>query len=99
MRTIDADALMEKVREIWTTNWPLKNAMLNAIHNAPTIDPVKHGRWKGKPISGFTTVRCSICGALFLENSGGWNYCPLCGSKMDEEKSDESNRTMRVREG
>ena len=48
-------------------------------------EPVKHGRWKGKPISGFATVRCSICGTAYLENNGRWNYCPNCGAKMDDE--------------
>lgn len=44
----------------------------------------KHGYWKGKPIAGYSTVRCSECGDVFMENSGKWNYCPNCGTKMDE---------------
>lgn len=44
----------------------------------------KRGHWKGKPIAGYSTVRCSECGDVFRENSGKWNYCPNCGSKMDE---------------
>lgn len=47
---------------------------------------LKHGYWKGKPIAGYSTVRCSECGRVFMENSGKWNYCPNCGARMDEEK-------------
>lgn len=44
---------------------------------------VQHGYWIGKPLAGFTTVRCSVCGEVFLNNSGKWKFCPNCGSKMD----------------
>lgn len=50
------------------------------------VEPVKHGKWIGKPIGGYSTVRCSVCGDVFLENNGKWNYCPNCGAKMDEEQ-------------
>ena len=49
-------------------------------------EPVKHGYWRGKPIAGYSTVGCSNCGDVFLENSGRWNYCPTCGAKMDGAK-------------
>ena len=49
-------------------------------------DPIKHGYWKGKPIAGYSDVRCSECGDVFLENSGKWNYCPNCGARMDGNK-------------
>lgn len=41
------------------------------------------GKWLGKPIAGYSTVRCSNCNASFRENNGKWKYCPECGSKMD----------------
>ena len=53
-------------------------------------DEVRHGRWEGKPIAGYSTVRCSECGEAFMENSGKWNYCPNCGAKMDEMKVNNS---------
>lgn len=42
------------------------------------VAPVRHGRWEeyGK------TWWCSECG---FENGLRWDYCPCCGSKMDEE--------------
>lgn len=44
---------------------------------------VRHGKWIGKPIAGYSTVRCGECGDVFLENNGKWEYCPNCGCKMD----------------
>lgn len=50
---------------------------------------IRHGHWKGKPIAGYSTVRCSECGDVFMENSGKWNYCPNCGAKMDEVEDND----------
>ena len=58
----------------------------------PTIDavPVLHGRWddSGKYTfqSGDTAVRCTNCGCALTESEyhlNNWNYCPVCGAKMD----------------
>lgn len=43
----------------------------------------KHGHWIGKPIPGYSIVRCSVCFA-FANNIERLNYCPNCGAKMDE---------------
>ena len=51
------------------------------------FDKVKHGLWKRKPITEYSTVKCSNCGHVFMENGGKWNYCPHCGAKMDEVKT------------
>lgn len=45
----------------------------------------KHGHWIGKPIAGYSMVRCSVCFA-FANNIERWNYCPNCGAKMDGVK-------------
>ena len=47
-------------------------------------ESVKHGHWIGKPLAGYSTVKCSVCGSAFVENNGKWKYCPWCGSKLDE---------------
>lgn len=63
-----------------------KSAYLNAanlIDEAPTVEERKHGYWKGKPLAGYCTVRCSYCRVSFEGNSGRWKYCPECGAKMD----------------
>ncbi len=54
------------------------------IHAADVV-PARHGKWIGKPISGFATVRCSVCRETFSENSGRWKFCPNCGAVMDLE--------------
>lgn len=54
------------------------------IQDAPTVEakPVIHGEWIGKPLGGYSTVRCSNCKNVFLENQGKWNFCPDCGADM-----------------
>ncbi len=56
------------------------------IINPLTVSDIKevvHAEWLGKPIAGYSTVRCSNCRFTFSENSGRWRYCPSCGAKMD----------------
>lgn len=62
------------------------------IDNMPTVDavPVVHGRWddSGRYTfpSGSTAVRCTNCGCALTESKyhlNNWNYCPVCGAKMD----------------
>ena len=93
-RLIDAEKLAEyKANGIsnlteWQKGW--NDAIDTIIEEAPTIDaePVRHGHWVGKPIAGYATVRCSVCGDVFRENTGRWNYCPNCRAKMDERRED-----------
>lgn len=62
------------------------------IDCAPTADvaPVVHGRWddSGRYTfpSGNAAVRCTNCGCALTESEyrlNNWNYCPVCGAKMD----------------
>ena len=88
MKIIDADALLQRaVPHGWSTPLWVSDIM---IKDAPAIDvqPVVHGRWIGKPIAGYSTVRCSVCKSVFSENNGKWNYCPSCGALMDEVKNE-----------
>lgn len=56
------------------------------IVHGKVYDKVKFGEWIGKPIiGGYSRMRCSVCGDVFLENNGKWKYCPHCGAKMVEE--------------
>lgn len=75
MRLIDADELAPLVKRL--------------IEMAPTVEPVKHGRWiidtkfGADVMSGEQMVICSVCGrGIFW---GKQNYCPHCGARMDEE--------------
>lgn len=67
MKLIDVDAL------------PNGRIEWEDIVNAPTIDPVKHGRWMG-------TV-CSACGESFSEYYD-CKFCPNCGARMMDEVSE-----------
>ena len=62
------------------------------IESVPAADvvPVVNGRWddsgRYKFPSGDTAVRCTNCGCALTESEyrlNNWNYCPVCGAKMD----------------
>ena len=71
---------------------PTWNDAVLLVGSMPSAEaePVKHGRWIGKPIAGYSTVRCSVCKEAFTENTGRWKYCPNCGAKMDAEKGEDA---------
>lgn len=84
MRLIDADAF----RENWLTGGLNEhvydtNDVLDSIDDAPTIDPVKHGRWIDRGREG---LFCSVCNSRCLLNyESDYHpsaYCPHCGAKM-----------------
>ena len=88
MRLIDADELIEIAHRIRLDS---REQIERMIETAPTVDPVKHGYWECKPLwkherLEHTTAnyyRCSVC------HHPAWgitDYCPHCGSKMDEVK-------------
>ena len=65
---------------------------IDIIEDAPDADvaPVVHGRWddSGRYTfpGGGTAVRCTECGCALTESEyrlNNWNYCPVCGAKMD----------------
>ena len=71
-----------------------------AILDAPAanVAPVRHGRWddSGRYTfpGGSTAVRCTNCGCALTVSEyhlNNWNYCPVCGAKMDGGNSDEAD--------
>lgn len=75
-----------KCRACWVDD------MRGDVIDAPAADvaPVVHGRWddSGRYTfpNGNTAVRCTICGCALAESEYrlyDWNYCPICGAKMD----------------
>lgn len=92
MRLIDIDAQKKRLNRLQLQSEDLKGAIELFLETSETVDaePVKHGRWKGKPIAGYSTVRCSVCGEVYTENNGRWLYCPNCGSKMNADVADKS---------
>ena len=82
------------------TESSLMTALINAkqfINDAPTINAVeqKHGHWieelasqhgntyDGRTWTKYKKYRCSYCG--ITNGNRRPDYCPHCGSKMDEE--------------
>lgn len=66
--------------------------VLNDRNLIPAADvaPVVHGRWddSGRYTfpGGSIAVRCTNCGCALTESEyrlNNWNYCPVCGAKMD----------------
>ena len=60
--------------------------------NSADVAPVKHGRWddsgRYRFPGGSIAVRCSECGCALTASEyklNKWNYCPVCGAKMDGE--------------
>ena len=65
---------------------------------AADVAPVVHGRWddSGRYTfpGGSTAVRCTNCGCALTVSEyrlNDWNYCPVCGAKMDGGDSDEAD--------
>ena len=63
---------------------------------AADVAPVVHGRWDNSGRytfpGGSTAVRCTNCGCALTESEyrlNNWNYCPVCGAKMDGARNGE----------
>ena len=61
--------------------------------DAADVAPVRHARWddSGRYTfpGGGTAVRCTECGCALTVSEyhlNNWNYCPVCGAKMDGDK-------------
>ena len=83
MRLIDADALKEK----WLFRGEDGKPYRDEIDNAPTIDPVRHGRWIEYETEKW---KCSECGNhedLLDGKHHGW--CGECGARMKARERDE----------
>ena len=73
------------------------DALKRFLLNRPAADvvPVVHGRWddSGRYTfpSGDVAVRGTNCGCALTKSEYRlytWNYCPICGAKMDGGDSD-----------
>lgn len=99
MRTIDADALREKLEHTDTDvcadygdgfcQFGYSHSLVNLLlSETPTIDavPVVHGRWSGEEIfPDFPTLNGYCCSNCKQHQGRRTNYCPNCGAKMDGE--------------
>lgn len=73
---------------------------IDMIEYAPAADvaPVVHGQWddSGRYTfpGGGTAVRCTECGCALTVSEyhlNNWNYCPVCGAKMDGGADNDTN--------
>lgn len=89
-RYIDADATLKQFEEVHGNESELLNCynadwVVSFIEAQPTADvrEISRGRWEliGKNVS-----KCTVCGcARNIRTQIGWNFCPVCGSKMGLE--------------
>lgn len=88
MRTIDADALLERIKK--DPLFPLveEYGISGVIKAEPTVEaePTRHGHWIGLTDSNFTCSECKETIYTWIGRRN--NYCPNCGAKMDERKEE-----------
>ena len=90
---IDREALLLRIDCHGTNKFGMLDEDIRAFVKAqPAADvaPVVHGRWddSGRYTfpGGGTAVRCTECGCALTVSEyhlNNWNYCPVCGAKMD----------------
>lgn len=96
MRLIDADSLTYRRKDYCgyddVSDEERKRGILfllkEDIISAQTVDPVKHGKWISVPNN--QNRICSICKyeepfRVLYEEKSLFDYCPHCGTRMDEE--------------
>ena len=91
---IDKDALLKDLKDehdvlteyYWNYIMGFERAIDIVSKALPlNVAIVKHGKW----IDNHEYLRCSECGVMvkwdftFLDDIGGWNYCPNCGARCN----------------
>ena len=85
---IDREAAIAAAKHAWAKG--LEPSQYIETLPAADVAPVVHGYWddsgRYKFPSGSTAVRCSKCGCGLTKSEYtlfNWDYCPVCGAKMD----------------
>ena len=85
---IERSAAIKAAKHAWAKG--LEPSQYIEALPAADVAPVVHGRWddSGRYTfpGGGTAVRCTECGCALTESEyhlNNWNYCPVCGAKMD----------------
>ena len=93
MRLIELEAAIKTACdavEHYPSDWAVIETAMRAL---PVVEERRHGHWiataKCYPAAyvALRYYKCSVCGDAVLEDPdfGLHNYCPRCGTKMDEE--------------
>ena len=87
MRLIDADEVIKKINDFEitpTTNlFRLLGGVIGIVNNAPTVDPVKCGKWEKMPQLCRWWI-CTQCNHI-IHRVVLPHYCECCGSKMERD--------------
>lgn len=101
VRLIDADALIQElcgdcigIMKDGECRFGKMCGDMQFVRNAPTIDPVKHGRWiDRRSIAAMNRYECSVCKRMTTvdEFMGKpmYAYCPWCGARMEGDGDDQ----------
>ena len=85
------DGISKTEEEVFAFKCGWNDALKSVAQFAPTVDPVKHGRWINANEGMWNTVevlKCSVCGEIDNRMYRSDAYCPYCGAKMDERRED-----------
>ena len=92
---IERSAAIKAAKHAWAKG--LEPSQYIEALPAANVAPVVHGRWddSGRYTfpGGGTAVRCTECGCALTESEhhlNNWNYCPVCGAKMDGGAADDA---------
>ena len=90
---VTKEQVIDWYRPYGQTDEPIPfETLVSDLRDMPDADvaPVVHGRWddSGRYTfpGGGTAVRCTECGCALTVSEyhlNNWNYCPVCGAKMD----------------
>ena len=93
---IERNAAIEAAKHAWAKG--LEPSQYIEALSAADVAPVVHGQWddSGRYTfpSGDVAVRCTNCGCALTESEYrlyNWNYCPICGAKMDIKNGGDSD--------
>ena len=88
---IDADKFWNRLISVSESDWVGFDTIDEILSemSAANVQEVKHGRWENIIRNKYDDdeATCSLCGRTFMSgysDPSKWDYCPNCGTKMDE---------------